>query len=217
VARIGAGGNATYDFEITWNAFTPPPDLPHSRVIHTGSVAAFLEPGASSLREFLRSGHGTEICFDPNVRPALVGSRQEARRTFEETAQLSTVVKMSDEDARYLYADLPAENVLDEVLSYGPRLAIITLGGEGAILATPYFRVSVQSWPVNVVDTIGAGDTFMAAVIDALLDGTELDPQGLRYIGDNAAHLAGVTVSRAGADLPSSADRFYRRSTTHLD
>lgn len=216
VARIGAAGNATYEFDITWNAFTPPADLPRSRVIHTGSIAAFLEPGASSLRKFLRSRQGTEICFDPNVRPALVGSRQDARRAFEATAQLSTVVKMSDEDARYLYADLAVEKVLDEVLSFGPRLAIITLGAEGAILATPSSRVPVKSWPVNVVDTIGAGDTFMAAIIDALLDGIELDTQGLRYMGDNAAHLAGVTVSRAGADLPSSADRFYRHAKTHL-
>lgn len=215
VARIVADGNAAYEFDISWNAFSPPPDLPRARVIHTGSIAAFLEPGASSLREFLRARQGAEICFDPNIRPALVGSPQLARQTFEETARLSTVVKMSDEDAQYLYADDPVENVLDEVLSHGPKLAIITLGAQGAILATPHFRISVKSWPVNVVDTIGAGDTFMAAVIDALLDGTELDPQGLRYIGDHATHLAGITVSRAGADLPTSADRFYQRDTTH--
>jgi fructokinase len=200
-ARLQPGGNALYDFEIAWETL-PAHEAVEPRIIHTGSIATFLKPGADSVRDLLREFQGSEITFDPNVRAALVGEPADAVRTFENTAQLCTVVKMSDEDAGFLYPGSSPHDALDAVLSLGARLAIVTLGAGGAILATPQDRVRVEASPVTVADTIGAGDTFMASVIDTLLTRPRLGPNDLLQMGQKAALLAGITVSRAGADLP---------------
>ena len=111
---------------------------------------------------------------------------------------------MSDEDAAWLYPDLSADAVLQTLLELGPRLAAITLGSKGAIIANADHRVWIPGVSVEAVDTIGAGDTFMASLIHAVLDvGSEgLDHSTLERIGREAVRAAAITVSRAGADLP---------------
>lgn len=200
-ARIQPDGHAIYEFDIAWEAFQAPA-LPPPRIIHTGSVATFLEPGATVVRDLLRDHEGTQITFDPNIRPALVGPRANAVRVFEETARLCDVVKMSDEDADFLYPGADVDDVLDTVISLGAQLAVMTRGADGAVLATERDRVQVGSPPVKVVDTIGAGDTFMASLINSLLAQTTLGADQLTQMGREAAHLASMTVSRVGADLP---------------
>ena len=111
-------------------------------------------------------------------------------------------MKLSDEDAEYLYPGVAHDAVLDVLLSRGVRLAVITRGGEGAIIASPDARVAVPAVRVDVVDTIGAGDTFMVGLIDGYLEDASLDVAALRALGSYAAELASETVGRAGADLP---------------
>jgi fructokinase len=202
-ARIAADGQAAYVFDLGWTAFDTP-DGPAPRVMHTGSIAAFLEPGAESVRDALRSSGAAETTFDPNIRPALVGAHERAFPVFEETARLSTVVKLSDEDAAWLYPGLTPDAVVDAILALGPRLVAVTLGGDGAILATGSQRRTIAAERVEVVDTIGAGDTFMASLIASVAETGSADLGGtdLERIGVSAVRAAAITVSRAGADLP---------------
>ncbi|MCD1269734.1 carbohydrate kinase [Microbacterium sp. MEC084] len=202
LARIAADGAAEYEFDIAWDA-VPPVDLA-PRLVHTGSIAAFLEPGASSVRDLLARTEAADVTFDPNIRPALVGAHDDAFAAFEAIARLSTVVKMSDEDAAWLYPGRSVDEVLDAVLALGPRLAAVTRGADGATLATAADRIAVPPVQVRAVDTIGAGDTFMASLVHSTLSlaGRTPDRAALERIGADAVRAAAITVSRAGADLP---------------
>lgn len=202
-AHIAADGQAAYEFHIEWGSLRFPQGIT-PRLVHTGSIAAFLAPGASSVLDLLRSTAAGEITFDPNIRKALVGGHAEAFAAYEAIARLATVVKMSDEDAAWLYPGMAPEQVIDAVLDLGPRLVAITLGAQGAIIATAEHRVKLPAVTVAAVDTIGAGDTFMASLIHSVLTrgSVGLDRSAVDRIGRAAVHAAAITVSRAGADLP---------------
>ncbi len=155
------------------------------------------------LCELLDASESSEITFDPNIRPALL-DRRAAVPVFEELTRLSTVVKMSDEDADWLYPDVDLNQVIDQVLSLGTRLAVITRGATGAVLATQHDRIHMGAESVTVVDTIGAGDSFMSSLILSILEvgSSDLKKQDLVTMGKAASRVAAITVSRAGADLP---------------
>lgn len=206
VARIQAGGHAQYTFDISWDAFSPPA-LPPAPWIHTGSIAAFLEPGADSVLETLRARTSqARVSIDPNIRPALLPSAAAARERFGQLAELAHVVKMSDEDAAVLFPGASLDLVLDRLLEAGVETAAITSGAEGARIATASARVRVPAVRTRVIDTIGAGDTFMASIIDSLVAGPAGGGAALEELGHRAAALAAITVSRAGADLPWAGD-----------
>ena len=203
LARIGSDGQAEYEFDIAWEDVGTPLGIAPT-VVHTGSVAAFLAPGAESVRRFLQATSAREITFDPNIRPALLGSHDVAFPLYEQTARMATVLKMSDQDAAWLYPGASPDDVLAEALSLGPTLVAITLGDEGAIIANADFRVWLPAVSVDAVDTIGAGDTFMASLIHAVWErgSAGLGHAALEQIGENAVHASAITVSRPGADLP---------------
>lgn len=202
-ACIGGDGSAQYDFDIRWDlASHPAPEAPD--VLHVGSIGAFLAPGARKVRNLVRRWSPREVTFDPNIRPALIGDHPSAVTNFEETASLASVVKLSDEDAGWLYPSVAAEDVLGRILALGPRLAVMTRGSRDSLLATAENLLSVPSTPASVVDTIGAGDTYMASLIAFLATSSSsaLDREALLRVGRRAARAAAITVSRAGADLP---------------
>ncbi|GGI45854.1 fructokinase [Agromyces flavus] len=210
LAVLDASGAAMYDFDIEWR-LPSPVAADSAAVVHSGSIALFLEPGASVVADALASRPADVlVSLDPNIRPALLGERSEVRATFESLAATADLVKLSDEDAEWLYPGEPLGDVLDRLLDLGVALAAATRGGDGAILATRAARVEVESLPVQVRDTVGAGDTFMAALIAGVLqlDGraalAELGEADLLRLGRFAATAAGVTVSRVGADLPTA-------------
>ncbi len=207
-ASLDATGSASYDFDIRWEL--PETDaLPSADLVHVGSISAFLEPGGSAVLGILRSrvAQGL-ISFDPNIRPALVGDEETARTRFISLVGLADVVKLSDEDAQWLYPKESIDDVIDTILDYGADVVAVTRGGDGSRLATRTDRIDVPSRTVQVVDTIGAGDTYMASLIASVrgLDVTELTASDLQRIGERAAAAAGITVSRAGAALPSAAE-----------
>ncbi len=207
-ASLDATGSASYDFDIRWEL--PETDaLPSADLVHVGSISAFLEPGGSAVLGILRSrvAQGL-ISFDPNIRPALVGDEETARTRFISLVGLADVVKLSDEDALWLYPKESIDDVIDTILDYGADVVAVTRGGDGSRLATRTDRIDVPSRTVQVVDTIGAGDTYMASLIASVrgLDVTELTASDLQRIGERAAAAAGITVSRAGAALPSAAE-----------
>ncbi|MBP2436727.1 carbohydrate kinase family protein [Microbacterium amylolyticum] len=202
-ARIAEDGAADYVFDIHWEAL-PDAAYPAPRLVHTGSIGAFAEPGAESVVELLSQIGAQEVTFDPNIRPALVGERDDALRRFEQICGLATVVKMSDEDAAWLFPGSTPDEVIDRTLAMGPRVVAVTLGGDGAILASAADRVRIAPVAVAVADTIGAGDTFMTSLINSVLEtgSSALSRTDLERIGTAAARAAAITVSRAGADLP---------------
>lgn len=209
IATLAPDGSATYEFALGWNP-RPLPVLGSPRVIHTGSLGALLEPGAAVTADIVRRGRagGALITLDPNVRSSILPDASSARTVFENLAALSHVTKFSDEDAEYLYPGTPLDDVLDLLLAAGVAVAGITRGGEGALLATAGERVAVPPVVTAVADTVGAGDSFMAALVWALVfggegwDGHPVDRRRLEEIGSTAACAAALTVSRPGADLP---------------
>lgn len=208
VATIAPDGSARYVFDIDWSL----PDgieLGHPAIIHTGSIATFLEPGAESIRTLLdvRDEH-TLVSYDPNIRPAIIGSRETELPAFERMARSSDLVKLSAEDAAWLYPDRRASEVLLRILALGPRLAVLTDGESGAHLATTKGSVFVPSIAVDVVDTIGAGDTYMASLIASILalGLSALDGETLVRIGRRAAAAAALCVMRPGAQPPTVAE-----------
>lgn len=225
-ATLDANGSASYEFLIDWSlgfvAELPRTSIVHSSaVVHTGSIAAFLEPGASQLEALLRDAaeRGAIITLDPNIRPSIIGTKAESLAVVERLAALATVVKVSDEDALWLFGELTSEEVVDHLLAAGATLAIVTLGASGAVLATARDRVTVPGRRVDVADTIGAGDSFMSAVVQrlcalldagvdarAIADGSALGASVLTDIGEFAVSCAAITVSRTGSNPPTMAE-----------
>jgi fructokinase len=205
-AVLASDGSAQYDFDIRWDLpRIAPATLP--KVLHTGSIATFLAPGAAVVRGLLEQSHERcVVTYDPNIRPALLGSQFEARTIFEELVPFTEVVKLSDEDARWLYPRLSLEDISQRILELGAGLVAVTMGAQGSLLTTAGTRVAVPSVQSAVVDTIGAGDSYMSALIYGLLlrgaDG--LAPSVLESLGRMAAKAAAITVRRAGAQPPTS-------------
>ncbi len=207
-AILASDGSAHYDFDIRWNLpRIAPATLP--KILHTGSIATFLAPGAAIVRELLEQSHKRcVVTYDPNIRPALLGSHFEAKNIFEELVPFTEVVKLSDEDARWLYPRLSLEDISKRILEFGAGLVAVTMGAEGSLLTTGSTRVAVPSVKSAVVDTIGAGDSYMSALIYGLLmrgaDG--LAPPVLESLGRMASKAAAITVRRPGAHPPTSAE-----------
>ena len=168
-ATLAADGSASYEFDIAWQlAPVAPAMIP--KILHTGSIATFLAPGAGTVRTLLEQCHQScLVTYDPNIRPALLGSHTEATTIFEDLLPLTDVVKLSDEDAHWLYPGWSPDDVAAHLLQHGARLAVITKGADGALLVTPGARFSIPSVKTEVADTIGAGDSYMAALIFGLL------------------------------------------------
>jgi fructokinase len=205
-ATLAADGSASYEFDIRWDLTQAAPGfLP--KVFHTGSIATFLAPGASAVRSLmLQCHHSCLVTYDPNIRPALLGSHHEAKTIFEELVPLTDVVKLSDDDAQWLYPGAPLQDIAARILSLGAELAVITTGSNGSLLSTPTVQLSIPAVATQVADTIGAGDSYMSALIHGLLSrtGEGLGPSILERIGRSASLAAAITVGRPGANPPTS-------------
>jgi len=204
-ATLAVDGSASYDFDVVWD-LEPIAPACFPKVLHTGSIASFLEPGASAVKKLLQ--HCREECtitYDPNIRPALLGSHAEAQAIFEGLIDLTDAVKLSDEDAKWLYPRKNLDEIATHLLGLGARLAVITQGSQGSLLATPGTRLAIPSVKSAVADTIGAGDSYMAALIMGLLSrtATGLAPAVLEQLGRTASMAAAITVRRPGANPPT--------------
>ena len=205
-AHLDAHGTASYDFDLRWD-LRPAPLPPGITALHVGSVGAALRPGRDSILTMVEqaSGAGVLVSYDPNARPVFTPDREQAWRDVREVAGRSDLVKLSDEDLRFLQPGKDASDVAAELLDGSTRLVVVTLGGAGALAVSREAATThVQSRPSDVVDTVGAGDSFMAALlavaVDHGLDG--LDEARLTAYVTAAHEAAAVTVSRRGADPP---------------
>jgi fructokinase len=177
--------------------------------IHVGTLGLVLEPMASSLVDLVRRDRGGRlVMLDPNVRPGLVPD-EDYRQTLREMVAMSTTVKGSEADMRWLYPGLSMEQAADRMLGEGVRLVVVTLGERGAYGAHAAVRLHVPAPRVEVVDTIGAGDAFGAGLLAWLHDHNRisaelsLERKELEAAVAYACRVAAITCTRRGADPPS--------------
>ena len=215
LATLAADGAATYTFSIDWDPARL--EVPEGTfdAVHTGSIGAALEPGATMVEELLtKLRPTTTISFDPNVRPQLMGEPEEARVRVERFVALADLVKASDEDIAWLYPDATVAEILEHWLELGPALVVVTRGAHGADALAASGPAHVPAPPTEVADTIGAGDSFMAGLLAALSDMKllgarrrrdlrELHAADVGLVTRFAARCAAITVSRPGADPPN--------------
>ncbi|MBP1325285.1 fructokinase [Leucobacter exalbidus] len=230
-ASIDTAGAARYDFDIDWR-FTPPADPAAFALVHTGSIALFLEPGGAAVADYVvRLPSEVVVTLDPNIRPALIPDHAVALARFERAAARANLIKLSDEDAEWLYPGLSPAETAQRVLALGVgspdrggdggydsdgadhrgaggehRIVVVTLGAAGAIAVTREREVAVPAAPAVVVDTISAGDSFMASLASSLLE--RGGPGAATHIDDvldRAARAAAIAVSAAGANPPRRA------------
>jgi fructokinase len=216
LARLDAGGAANYVFDIEW-ALSGTAEVAPPLVAHTGSIAAFLDPGCLATAALLDAYRpSATISYDPNVRPALISDHEQARTRIERLVERADVVKASDEDLNWIDPNHAPERVAQTWLGLGPSIVAVTMGGQGAFAMCAAGSVRVPALPVEVVDTVGAGDAFMTGLIDALwsldllgaakrADLAHISLDDLQTVVQAAARVAALTVTRAGADLPDRA------------
>lgn len=212
-ATLDEHGAATYDFDLEWapSAEGAPEGVD---AIHTSSIAAVLTPGADTVLQIIDAHRDTAIVsYDPNARPTLMGDPAAARTRVEQVIARADIVKSSDEDVTWMYGTDDVEDVVASWREKGPAITVLTRGGEGAIGFSGGGRVQVSPVTVTVADTVGAGDTFSAGILDALADknlvGAEhraelraMPADDLAGVLRRAAKLAAITVSRSGANPP---------------
>jgi fructokinase len=210
-ATLDSSGAASYEFDLLWDPGAL--DVSGADIVHVGSVAALLDPGAHRVLSAARSAHSHALLtYDPNVRPALLGDATRHVGRVEELVALSDVVKVSDEDLRWLYPAEAALEVAERWQRTGPAIVVVTRGGDGADAVTSHGVQHMAGAPVTVADTVGAGDTFMGTFITALVARgftadsrravADLRPADVHAILGECARAAAVTVSRPGADPP---------------
>jgi fructokinase len=216
IATVGGDGGADYRFLVTGTADwgwtdTELGGLPKGTVaVHGGSLALAVEPGGAAVERMLaRSRAASTVSLDPNIRPSLIADMAAHRDTVERCVAAADVVKVSREDLDALHPGQHATDVARRWARSGPALVVVTEGGDGSIAFTAETELACPASPVTVVDTIGAGDTFAAALLDWLyragrLGGrlTPLPAADIEAALRHASRAAAVTCSRTGADPP---------------
>ena len=194
---------ATFDFNLNW---LPNPQTKRPGLLHIGTLAAAIEPGASVLFEWAQSlAKVAPIVFDPNIRPAVISDRKKYLMQVERWVSISSVIKVSDEDLKWLYPSLEIEQVVSNWITKGPSLIVVTYGDKGLVGYRVGEKVSVDAVKVEVADTVGAGDTVGAILVEAIVkDGLDtLSGVRLEMMLKRAAKAAAITVSRSGANPPT--------------
>jgi len=230
IATINDAGLASYEFRLAssvsfnfHSSWLPKED---AEVIHIGSVATLLEPGASELYKWLSNKSAT-VVFDPNVRPSIQSNKEIYRNSVERWIDLAKLVKLSEDDFSWLpnsverWIDLAKivklseddfswlyqsteKDVITNWLSRGTEIVVVTRAEKGSSAFTRDGRIDCPAAKIELVDSVGAGDTIGAVIVEGLvkygLDGLKADV--LRQVLERAAKAAGITCSRAGANPP---------------
>jgi fructokinase len=213
-ARLDVELAAAYDFDLGWDPVVPP--LPEDPLgLHVGSLGTVVEPGRRAVLDLLADAARDDVfvSYDPNVRPAFPTTWQEARRV----AAQANLVRLSDDDLAQLAPQVATADLAQVLLAADrTELVVVTRGGLGAFAFTADDTIDIVAPPVRVVDTVGAGDTFMAALLSILHEwelltaGTgalgALDGDRLRLLLSGAADAAAVTVGRRGANPPTRSE-----------
>ena len=191
-----------------------PAQLPEPiQALHFGSISLVLEPGASTLEALMLRESGKRILsLDPNIRPSLIADREVYRQRFEGWLRRVDIVRLSVADLEWLYPGADAHQVMQSWLDWGPSVCLLTLGAEGASgITAKGAAATVASPKIKVADTVGAGDTFLAATLSWLHEKGKLanrqalgalSPADLSACLEYAARAAAINCSRPGANPP---------------
>jgi fructokinase len=195
-------GTATFDFSASW---LPDPSRYKPSVLHIGTLVTVIQPGADVLYDWaMQVAEFAPIVFDPNVRSAVMGDRDVYVAAVERWVALSSVVKVSDDDMAWLYPGQRYEDVAAQWIADGVTLVVVTRGANGLVGITAEGSVEVPGVKVEVADTVGAGDTVGAIIVEAMVEQGILTLTGdvLKGVLNRAAVAAGITCSRKGAQPP---------------
>jgi len=194
---------ATFDFSDQW---LPDPQSLKPSLLHIGTLATVIEPGATVLFKWAQSvANIAPIVFDPNIRPAVLGDRDEYVKKVEEWVAIASAVKVSDEDLNWLYPGEAINEIVKVWLEVGVELVVVTLGDKGITAYRMHEQISVHAVKVVVADTVGAGDTVGAVLVEAIIKNglDKLTGEVLITMLNRATKAAAITVSRTGANPPS--------------
>ena len=195
-------GTATFDFASSW---LPDPHRYQPQVLHIGTLVTVIEPGALALYDWAMAvAELAPIVFDPNIRPSVMPDRDLYEAAVEKWAALSAVIKVSDDDLAWLFPQSSIDDVANRWVNDGVFLVVVTRGADGLVGYTADGRFEVPGVRVDVVDTVGAGDTVGAIVVEAMLTHGLIELRGdlLRSVLTRAASAAAITCSRKGAQPP---------------
>lgn len=210
-------GQATYTFydENTAGRMLTVDDLPklgtEIEAMLFGAISLISEPAGSAYEEFMRREYESRVMMlDPNIRPNFIPDKAKHLRRIREMMAMADIVKLSDEDLKWFDEAGSHEDVVRNWLDRGPKLIVVTHGGEGAVGYSKSHKVTVMPQKVQVVDTVGAGDTFNAGILASLHEQGlltkaaigDLPEDAIRKALELGARAAAVTVSRAGANPP---------------
>ena len=195
-------GTATFDFNLNW---LPDPSRHKPQVLHIGTLVTVIQPGADVLYDWaMQVAEFAPIVFDPNIRPSVMGDRDLYEAAVEKWAALSSVIKVSDDDMAWLYPGQNYADVAKRWINDGAALVVVTRGSQGIIGFTADGSVEVDGAKITVADTVGAGDTVGAIIVEAMIEKGILALNGdvLKATLHRAAVAAGITCSRKGAQPP---------------
>ena len=208
---------ATYTFEMVWDL--PARTLPEAAGVHVGSLGTVLRPGRDAVADLVAQAQAADVfvSYDPNVRPAFLDDVETTWADVLALAARARLVKLSDEDLRLLRPDQRDEDVCRQLLAAGAtELVVLTRGAKGASAYAEGASLDVAAPATDLVDSVGAGDSFMAAMIALLSDwgvvsGGEgslaaLDDSRIELLLRGATAAAAVTCSRRGANPPTRRD-----------
>ena len=220
IVSIDVDGGATYEFKIDGTAtfaFTaenlPDPKVIQPDAIYIGTLATIIEPGASILKDWIIQAQDyAPIIYDPNIRSSVISDRSRYQEVVKEWVALSNVVKASEDDLAWLYPETDPLEIARSWVSSGVQLVVITKGENGIVGVTENQEVSIPGVKVEVIDSVGAGDTVGAVLVEALVEfGLEkLTRDLLSHTLHRAALAAAITCSRAGANPPTKAELLKR-------
>jgi fructokinase len=212
------GGQASYAFhdENSAGRMIVPADLPdlpdHIQALFFGGISLMVEPSATTYEALMTREAGSRrvLMIDPNIRPAFIADEPGYRARIARMIGMAHIVKLSDEDLRWLSGVGPIEDLARTLLARGPAAVFVTEGARGAHAFTRKHHVFVPASKVTVADTVGAGDTFNAGILAALFRANLLNPDALDDLPEPAlirtldlgTRAAAITVSRPGANPP---------------
>jgi fructokinase len=212
IVSINKNGGATYEFEIDGTAtfdfsdsWLPDPSRYKPNVLHIGTLVTVIQPGADVLYDWaMQVAEFAPIVFDPNVRSVVMNDRDRYLAAVERWVAISSVVKVSDDDLAWLYPDQQYADVAGRWISDGAALVVVTRGADGLVGFTADGAVEAPGVKVDVADTVGAGDTVGAIIVEAMIEKGILNLTGdtLKVVLTRAAVAAGITCSRKGAQPP---------------
>jgi fructokinase len=195
-------GTATFDFSLNW---LPDPSRYQPQVLHIGTLVTIIEPSASVLYDWaLQVAEFAPIVFDPNIRPSVMGDRDRYEAAVEKWAAISSVIKVSDDDLAWLFPGKSVEEVATRWVREGAALVVVTRGSKGLIGFTADGAVEVAGVKIEVADTVGAGDTVGAIIVEQMVEQGIMALTGdvLKSVLERAAKAAAITCSRPGANPP---------------